>query len=63
MFATRKIASSKGDLILSGCISFRFRTSVVRAPSAISPTNVDNNTNVAERLQLVPALGAAKLIV
>jgi hypothetical protein len=35
----------------------------VRAPRAIKPTKVESNTNVAERLQLVPVLGVAKLIV
>jgi hypothetical protein len=63
IFPTRKIASRSGDLIFSGCISFLLITNVVRAPSAISVTSVDSSTNVADKLQLVPLLGAAKFIV
>ena len=63
IFATRNIARRSGDLIFRGCISFLLSTNVVRAPRAIKPTKVDSNTNVAERLQLVPVLGVAKLIV
>lgn len=62
MFATRKIASSVGDLILSGCISFRLKTKKVRPPRTPSVRIEPRRVKVADAFHFAPPEAARWIV-